>query len=103
MKAVNIRTEYLKNPLGIDISSPRIMWNCDEGIKQTAYRVTADGFDSGRIESDSMRYAVPIEFADSKRFTFHITLWDENGNEGEPSEEAFFEYGIRNFNAKKAH
>ena len=100
MKAVNIRTEYLKNPLGIDISSPRIMWNCDEGIKQTAYRVTADGFDSGRIESDSMRYAVPIEFTDSKRFTFHITLWDENGNEGEPSEEAFFEYGIRNFNAK---
>lgn len=100
MKAVNIRTEYLKNPLGIDISSPRIMWNCDEGIKQTAYRVTADGFDSGRIESDSMRYAVPIEFTDSKRFTFHITLWDEFGNEGEPSEEAFFEYGIRNFNAK---
>ena len=100
MKAVNIRTEYLKNPLGIDISSPRIMWNCDEGIKQTAYRVTADGFDSGRIESDSMRYAVPIEFTDSKRFTFHITLWDEFGNEGEPSEEAFFEYGLRNFNAK---
>lgn len=100
MKAINIRTEYLKNPLGIDIDSPRVMWNCEGGIKQTAYRITADGFDSGKIESDSMRCAVPIKFSDGKRVNFHITLWDENGNESEPGEEAFFEYGIKNFNAK---
>ena len=100
MKAINIRTEYLKNPLGIDIDSPRVMWNCEGGIKQTAYRITADGFDSGKIESDSMKCAVPIRFSDGKRVNFHITLWDENDTEGEPSEEAFFEYGIKNFNAK---
>lgn len=100
MKAINIRTEYLKNPLGIDIDSPRVMWNCEGGIKQTAYRITADGFDSGKVESDSMRCAVPIRFSDGKRVNFHITLWDENGNEGEPGEEAFFEYGIKNFNAE---
>ena len=31
MKAINIKTEYLKNPLGIDIENPRIMWNCEDG------------------------------------------------------------------------
>lgn len=32
MKAINIKCEYLKNPIGIDIESPRIMWNCEGGI-----------------------------------------------------------------------
>ncbi len=100
MKAINIRTQYLKNPLGIDIDYPRVMWNCEGGIKQTAYRITADGFDSGKVKSGSMRCTLPIKFSDGKRVKFNITLWDENDTEGKPSEEAFFEYGIKNFNAK---
>ena len=37
MKAIRLRTEYLNNPLGIDIQNPRLMWNCEGGVKQTAY------------------------------------------------------------------
>ena len=41
MKAINLKTEYLINPIGIDIQNPRLMWNCDGGIKQTAYSIVA--------------------------------------------------------------
>ena len=100
MKAINIKTEYLKNPIGIDIDNPRIMWNCDCGITQTAYRIITDEWDSGKVESGSMKCRVPIKFENGKRVTFRIKLWDENGTEGEWSEEAFFEYGINNWSAK---
>ena len=41
MKAINLRTEYLKDPMGIDINDPRLLWNCEGGKKQTAYRIAA--------------------------------------------------------------
>ena len=33
MQAIRLRTEYLENPLGLDIRKPRLMWNCEDGIK----------------------------------------------------------------------
>ena len=100
MKAINIKTEYLKNPIGIDIDNPRIMWNCEGGITQTAYQIVTDDWDSGKVENSSMRVAVPVKFKQGKRVNFKIKLWDENDAEGEFSEENFFEYGIKNWNAK---
>ena len=100
MKAINIKTEYLKNPLGIDIENPRLMWNCEGGVTQTAYQIVTDEWDSGKVESGSMRAVVPVKFEKGKRVTFKIRLWDENDKEDEFSEENFFEYGIKNWSAK---
>ena len=100
MKAINIKTEYLKNPLGIDIENPRIMWNCEGGVTQTAYQIITDEWDSGKVMSSSMRAVVPVKFEKGKRVTFKIRLWDENDKEDEFSEENFFEYGIKNWSAK---
>lgn len=100
MKAINIKTEYLKNPIGIDIDNPRVMWNCEGGVTQTAYQIVTDSWDSGKVESNSMRAVIPAKFEKGKRVTFKIKLWDENGTEGELSEENFFEYGIKNWSAK---
>ncbi len=100
MKAINIKTEYLKNPLGIDIENPRVMWNCEGGITQTAYQIVTEDWDSGKVESNAMRAVIPVKFEKGKRVTYKIKLWDENGNEGELSEENFFEYGIKNWSAK---
>ncbi|MGN1419901.1 MAG: family 78 glycoside hydrolase catalytic domain [Eubacterium sp.] len=100
MKAINLKCEYLKNPIGIDIESPRIMWNCEGGIKQTAYQIVTDDWDSGKVESSSMRCHLPVKFEAGKRVTYKIKLWDETEAEGEWSEEAFFEYGIKNWQAK---
>ena len=93
MKAIRLRTEYLENPLGIDIQKPRLMWNCEGGKKQTAYRIVAESWDSGRVESDSMHAEYPMALASRERVNWTITVWDENGNEGEPAS-AFFEMGL---------
>ena len=53
MKAIRLRTEYLTDPLGIDIPHPRLMWNCEGGTKQTAYRIVTEKWDSGKVESGS--------------------------------------------------
>lgn len=100
MKAVNLKTEYLKNPIGIDIKSPRIFWNCEGGKKQTAYRIVADNWDSGKVESGSMYAEYPKEMKPCERVNYKIKLWDENDVEGEWSETASFEYGIKEWQAK---
>lgn len=41
MKAVELKTEYLVNPLGIDVKNPLLSWNALGDKEQTAYRVVA--------------------------------------------------------------
>ena len=99
MKAISLRTEYLKNPIGIDLRHPRLFWNCEGGIKQTSYRIIAksDGktvWDSGKVVSDSMHADYPNDLASRQRVEWNVTLWDENDVECELSETAFFETGL---------
>lgn len=98
MKAIRLRTEYLKDPLGIDIQKPLLFWNCDGGKKQSAYRIVAqtDGktvWDSGKVGSSSMRAEFPEQLTSRQRVEWNVKLWDESG-EGEWSEPAFFEMGL---------
>ena len=37
MKAIRLKTEYLKNPLGIDFTAPRLFWNCADGVRPVSY------------------------------------------------------------------
>ncbi|MBR3365397.1 MAG: hypothetical protein IKG53_11055, partial [Solobacterium sp.] len=69
MKAIRLRTEYLKDTLGIDVQKPRLMWNCEGGIKQTAYQIVTDEWDSGMIESSAMHAVYPKELNDRQRVT----------------------------------
>ena len=93
MKAIRLRTEYLKDPLGIDIEHPRLMWNCEGGVKQTAYQIVTDNWDSGKVESAAMQAAYPKELHSRERVNWKIRLWDENGEAGDWSE-SFFEMGL---------
>ena len=99
MKAINLKTEYLINPMGIDIQAPRLMWNCDGGIAQTAYRIVAKSdektvWDSGKVCSSSMRAEYPHKLKSRERVEWTVTLWNENDRKSEPSETAFFETGL---------
>ena len=55
MKAVRLKTEYLQDPLGIDIPHPRLFWTCEDGITQSASfnssvpSVNDDSFTYGKI------------------------------------------------------
>lgn len=102
MNAIHLKTEYLKNPVGIGITKPRFFWNCDAGKKQTAYRIIAKNetgeplWDSGKVDSDLMTHipwgGKPLRSRD--RVYWSVTLWDEDGKEGKESEKAFFEIGL---------
>ena len=106
MKAIRLKTEYLPNPIGIDIEKPRLFWNCEGGITQTAYEIIAwdDAgsilWESDRVASSSMRAAwggAPIP--PQTRVNWKIRLWDENGICGE-WRDAWFETGIDGWRAK---
>ncbi len=96
---IHLKTEYLVNPLGIDIVKPRLFWNVSGANKQTAYSIIAkiDGevtWQSGKVQSSSMRaeYA-GRELRSRQRVEWSIRLWDENGEPGTESS-AFFEMGL---------
>lgn len=99
MKAIRLQCEYLNNPIGIDSPRPRLMWNAEGGVRQTAYQIVCDNWDSGRVESASMHAEYPKEWNDRERVNWRIRLWDENGQHGQWAE-AFFERGISAWNAK---
>ena len=99
MKAIRLRTEYLINPLGMNIQQPRLFWNCQDGIKQTAWQIVSEQWDSGKVESSAMHVDYPLLLADRERVTWKVRLWDENDAPGEWSEAAFFERGINKWDA----
>ena len=89
MKAIRLKTEYLTAPLGIDVRQPRLQWNCDGGVQQTAYQIVTESWDSGRVESASMHAAYPLPLHSRERVQWKIRLWDENGAAGEWAESCF--------------
>lgn len=102
MKAIRLRVEYLKNPIGIDYVKPRLSWNCEGGESQTAYQIWAtdeDGkflWDSGKVVSSQMVH-IPWcgSILDSRDMVnWKVCLWDEEGVQGEWSEPAIFELGL---------
>ena len=96
MKAVRLRTEYLKDPMGLGCRAPLLLWNCQGGERQSAWQIEArtDGgeplWDSGKVESASMRApwgGAPV--GEKTRVLWRLRLWDEAGAPGEWSEAAF--------------
>ncbi|MGN0999873.1 MAG: family 78 glycoside hydrolase catalytic domain [Faecousia sp.] len=100
MKAIHLRTEYLENPLGMDMTAPRFYWNCEGGIRQTAYQILCKCgeevlWDSGKTASASMTH-IPYggrPLYSRERVDWCVRLWDENGAPGECSA-AWFEMGL---------
>ncbi|MBQ3901437.1 MAG: alpha-L-rhamnosidase N-terminal domain-containing protein, partial [Clostridia bacterium] len=99
MKAIRLRTGYLTDPIGIDLTQPLLTWIADGGRKQTAYAVTAcvNGepvLDTGKILSSSMRFSYPLELHSRDIVTWNVVLWDEDGRACEASDTASFEAGL---------
>lgn len=106
MKAIRLKTEYLFEPIGIDVAKPRLFWNCEGGVKQTAYEIVATNdagevlWSSGKVESSAMGAVWggdPV--APKTKIMWQIRLWDETDTCGEWSE-ATFETGIGDWKAK---
>lgn len=100
MKAIRLRTEYLENPVGIDILQPRLYWNCEGGTKQTAYQIIAKSggkvvWNTGKISSSRMTHILYEGEAlhSREKVYWSVKLWDENGEGGEIST-GTFEMGL---------
>jgi len=100
MKAIDLRTEYLYTPLGLEIAKPRFYWNCQGGVRQSAYRILCKKeeqviWDSGKVLSASMTH-IPYEgqtLTSRDRVIWSVQLWDEQDKSGEMSE-SWFEMGL---------
>jgi alpha-L-rhamnosidase len=107
----NLRCEYLKDPLGIDATRPRLSWiivSSRRGEKQTAYQILAasslkglsqdkgDLWDSGKVATDE---SAQIEYAGqplvSRQDCFwKVRIWDRDGEAGAWSPAARWQMGL---------
>jgi alpha-L-rhamnosidase len=111
LRIENLRCEYLRNPLGIDVVRPRLSWvlhSPERGQRQIAYEVlvasspeslssgAGDLWRSGRVESDQ---SVQIEYAgkplSSRRPCFwKVRVWDQRGRRSGWSDPANWTMGL---------
>lgn len=101
MIAINLRTEHLINPLGIDVRKPYLSWNCEGDIYQTAYEVEAstDGrviWNSEKVNTNLMHVICDTELAGRQQVIWKVRLWNEKDEVGAWSNGAKFEMGILN-------
>ena len=110
---VNLRSEYLSNPLGMDVAQPRFSWvleHSERGQSQSAYQVLVaarrqsldddkgDQWDSGKVEaSESAQVAYAGKPLESGRtYYWKVRYWDKQGRSSEYSQAAQFEMGLLN-------
>ena len=96
MKAIKLRTAYLKNPIGIDTQNPCFYWKCEGGKKQTAYQITVkrneeEIWNTGKVNASSMTHIEykGKELRSREELIWNVSLWDENDIQGEWSEGSF--------------
>lgn len=107
--AVKLRTEHLKDPLGIDAKHPRFGWNLmGDGRRQTAFEIRAAHsaaalyagetvWENGITKSGSMLYhAYGGDVKSRERVYWQVRITDETGVTGPWSEPAWFETGLIN-------
>lgn len=103
----DLRVEYLKNPIGIDVTAPRFSWKMESderAVAQTAYQIKLFSdekgenqvWTSGKVDSDKslhIRYEGPALTA-STRYFWTVDIWDKDAQKVSPDEMAFFETGL---------
>lgn len=110
VQPVNLQCEYLKNPIGLDTSTPRLLWQMDDnrnGAFQSAYQVVVgidsvkvvsgqgDYWDSGKING-SVRL---ISYAGKSlqpftKYYWTVALWDKDQHKTNLAPVASFETGM---------
>lgn len=99
MKAINLMTMYLTNPIGIGNTQPRLTWKVEDGIWQTAYEVETwkngkKDWGSGKVKTPSMYTYYGGEVKSRDRISWRVRLYDENNEPGLWSDYQCFELGL---------
>ncbi|MHA1650149.1 MAG: glycoside hydrolase family 78 protein [Candidatus Helarchaeota archaeon] len=111
IKPIYLRSEYLVNPLGIDVLEPRLSWvleSEERNQKQSAYQILVassenllkndrgDLWDSKKVDSDQTNHIIyagtPLK---SQMVCFwKVRVWDGDGNPSEWSDIAMWSMGL---------
>lgn len=86
---VNLRTEYLTEPLGLDASNPRFTWEYsgdDEHFIPNRYEIKI-----GTNPKDLQTYENGMKLKPHTRYYWQVEVWDQNGDKSRPSEITWFE------------
>jgi hypothetical protein len=111
MKPTQLRCEYETNPLGIDVSNPRLSWKLQDtrrGAAQSAYRICvarrmrfwrAVRLIYGIAGASNPAQNTWIEYGGQplgarQRAWWKVSVWNEAGEESEPSEAQWWETGL---------
>jgi alpha-L-rhamnosidase len=99
--------EYQTNPLGIDVTHPRLSWKINSDLRnitQSGYEIrvsTDEGmkkvtYTTGKVKSPQsvfIEYTGP-ELASRTRYYWQVKVWDNKGNESEWSAVNYWEMGL---------
>lgn len=111
LRVERLRCEYLENPLGIDVTKPRLQWivqSDERGQRQTAYQILVasspdmlakdqgDLWDSGHKDSDQ---TIQVEYAGKPLSTrmqcfWKVRAWDKNNQPSQWSKPASWSIGL---------
>lgn len=110
VKVDHLRTENLKNPIGIDILQPYFSWQLvsdQRNVAQSAYEIKVaedaaglakgkSSWTSGKINSDQSIH-VPYKgavLASGKKYYWQVRVWDNKGTASAWSAVAFWQMGL---------
>ncbi|PAY19170.1 alfa-L-rhamnosidase [Rhodopirellula sp. SM50] len=111
IEPVQLRCEYVENPVGIDITKPRLSWqiaSSERGQAQSAYRVIVastaenlagnigDRWDSGKVISDQTLF---VEYAGQplksrQQCFWKVQVWDNHESTSTSSKPALWSMGL---------
>ncbi len=102
MRVINIKTEYLRNPLGLDALNPRITWNVvGQDIKQQkafeiVYKLNDNEEECVKKETSSTYYDFEQSLKSRDYVSYKIRTQNEKGDWSDFSEENYFSIGLLN-------
>jgi alpha-L-rhamnosidase len=95
-RPTRLRVEHLDDAIGIDVACPRLSWWLPDGaMRQMAYRIRTEDWDSGRVVGDPsvlVPYAGPAPVS-GQRVSWQVKVWTDLG-ESDWSEPCFWEVGL---------
>jgi len=112
LKVLDLRCEYARNPINIDIQSPQFSWrieSANRGTLQSAYQIIVTDspgdsclesniWDTGKIHSSrsaGIVYGGP-KLVSRKRYYWKVRIWDSNNQPAVSEEAAYFETALLN-------
>ncbi len=112
MRVVDLRCEYVVNPVGVTVEQPRLSWRLEtdrNGVRQSAYRIlvasteanlrrdVGDLWDTGKVPSSRSTQIVyrGARLGSLERAYWKVRVWDEKGRPTRWSRLAWWEIGLR--------